>query len=453
MKVLLVGKHPLAGGAAIATSRLLEALTREGVEARMLVQEGADAGRRIHSTTRGPVKRWLNLFRFIVERLFFLPREKSRNIRFLFSPANTGENISRHALVREADIIHLHWINAGFLSLASLRRIFETGKPVVWTFHDMWPLTGGCHYALDCTAYQQECGQCPYLKRPHAGDLSHRIWKKKRALFQGARLSMVTPSHWLNRCVKSSSLLKHLEVSTIHNPVDPEVFHPADREAACRNLGLDPQKQYILFGAATMKNVMKGYPYFVEAIRHLSDMVKRDRADRDGADHGQADLGQADHGQADHGQADHDRVEILLFGKTREDSVEAFPFPTRNIAFVDSTRTLVELYSVAHVFVIPSLQDNLPNTILESMLCGCPVVGFRTGGIPEMIRHKENGYLADLRSSKDLAEGMLWVLSSPSHDSLSAGARESVLRDYSMKASVEAYLELYNNLLDPSSAS
>lgn len=418
MKVLLITKHPGTGGAAIASRRLLESLRLESVDAKMLVQEGADEAHGIYSTTHGLIKRLTNLLRFIMERLVFLPREKSSDIRFLFSLANTGENIADNPLVREADVFHLHWINAGYLSLASLKALLNLGKPVVWTFHDMWPFTGGCHYSFECEEYTRKCGKCPYLKKPESGDLSHRIWLKKKKLFDTGKFTVITPSKWLNHCIKASSLLHELDVHTIHNPIDSFIFQPANRELACRNLKLDPAKKYILFGAATVKNVIKGYSYFAEAIKLLSASV------------------------------DPDQVEIILFGKSKGDEAKAFPLKTRNVAFISSLETLVELYSVAHVFVIPSLQDNLPNTILESMLCGTPVVGFKTGGIPEMIDHKRNGYMAGYKSSTSLAEGMQWILSSESYDILARETRESVMRRYPAKESVDKHISLYKALLD-----
>ncbi len=385
----------------------------------MLVQEGAEEEEGIFSSTHGVVKSWINLGRFVWERLVFLRQERSKSIRFLFSLANTGERLTRNRHVMEADVIHLHWINAGFLSLRSLGELLQMGKPVVWTFHDMWPFTGGCHYALDCREYTRECGTCPYLKRPGKRDLSHRLWKKKEKLFRSSEVTVITPSSWLQECVKASSLLRHWEVTTIHNPVDPDLFKPRGREESCAKLGLDPSKKYILFGAATMKNVLKGFNYFLEAIRILAEdpEIPGD-------------------------------VEILLFGKTRGDVSRAFPLPARNIAFVQSVHTMVDLYGAAHLFVIPSLQDNLPNTIIESMLCGTPVVGFRTGGIPEMIEHKVNGYLAAGKSSADLASGMKWILSRDSYEDLSAETRRIALERFSWEASVEKHLDLYSKLLN-----
>ena len=419
MKILLIAKHPSTGGAAIASSRLLKALASRGLDVKMLVQEGAAEDQGIYSTTRGWLKKQINLFRFIVERLVFLRHERSRDIRFLFSLANTGESIVRNPLVAEADIIHLHWINAGFLSLKSLKELLNLGKPVVWTFHDMWPFTGGCHYSLECGEYTRECGQCPYLKKPGERDLSHRIWKKKEKLFRDARVTVVTPSTWLGDCVRESSLLSHWQCIAIHNPVDHEQFKPAERETACRNLGLDPSKKYILFGAANVKNMLKGFTYFREAIEILAQKYEHVNG-----------------------------TEILLFGKSARDMMQAFPLPVREFAFVRSERTMIDLYSASHLFVIPSLQDNLPNTILESMFCGTPVIGFRTGGIPEMIRHRENGYLADLRSSGDLAEGIAWGLAAESYERLSARTRETAMERFSMESSLQGHLEVYRNMIN-----
>lgn len=419
MKILLISKSSGTGGAAIASTRLMKALREKGVDAAMLVQEGENEKEGIYSTTKGKIKAGINLVRFIIERLAFLRHESSKNIRFLFSLANTGENITQNSYFREADIIHLHWINAGFLSLSTLEAILDSGKPLVWTFHDMWAFTGGCHYALDCTRYEQECGACHYLKRPGIKDLSWQIYKKKEKMFRSGKMIIVTPSQWLNNCVRASSLLKDMEVHTIHNPVDASLFQPSDRVEACRNLGLDTGKKYILFGAATMKNVLKGFSYFLEAVQEIPDQLAED-------------------------------VEIILFGKTKEDVASMFPLKTRNIAFVKSAKTLVEIYSVAQLFVIPSLQDNLPNTIIESMLCGTPVVGFDTGGIPEMIDHQVNGYLARYKSSSDLARGIGWVLSSDNYDELSNITRASALKKFPADQSVDKHVELYRDLYEKS---
>ncbi len=421
MKVLLVGKSINTGGAAIASYRLLEILRESGVDVKMLVQEGGDEDASVFSTTRSALKKRINFLRFVMERLLFLRHEKNKEVRFLFSTANTGERLTRNKLIREADIIHLHWLNAGFLSLASLKELLDLGKPVVWTFHDMWAITGGCHHALSCEAYKQECGRCLYLKKPGKNDLSHRLWLKKSILFKDRNITVITPSKWLADCVRESSLFGQMEVHAIHNPVDQTQFEPADRELACRKLGLDPSKRYILFGAASVKNLYKGFSYFQEAVK----LMCQDTELVEG-------------------------VEILLFGKAEGDMSQLFPLPVHNIEYVRSRETMVALYNVAHLYASSSLQDNFPSTIIESMLCGTPVVGFRTGGIPEMITHLEDGYLAGHKNAIDLAEGMKWILSFNPYPELSDRVRRAAVRRFSQERSAEMHVELYKKLLNKS---
>lgn len=419
MKVLLISTHARRGGAAIATHRLMGALREFGVDTGMLVQQGGEKEDDVYPTTRSVIKKWINLYRFILERLVFVMRERDRRFRFLFSPAGTGESIHGNTHVKEADIIHLHWINAGFLSLRSLKFLLRSGKPVVWTFHDMWAFTGGCHYALECKGYTVECGHCPFLRKPSPGDLSNRVWKRKEKAFRNARFAVITPSRWLEGCVRSSSLLGHLEVHAIHNPVDPQQFRPIQGEEACRILGIEPGRKYILFGAANVNNFLKGFDHFVEAIRLLRIEMMDDR-----------------------------EIEILLFGKVSGDITGRFPFRTHIIPFTGNQLQIRAIYSAARVFVIPSLQDNLPNTIIESQLCGTPVVGFRNGGIPEMIEHLVDGYLADPGSERDLAEGMKWALGHSDHEALSEAARRMAVERYPVGGSVEKHMEVYRKMLD-----
>jgi len=407
------------GGAAIASYRLMEVLRESGVDVKMLVQEGGEEDETVSSTTGSSLKKQINFLRFAMERLYFLRHEKSKEHRFLFSMANTGEDIHQNKLVREADIIHLHWVNAGFLSLASLNALLDLGKPVVWTFHDMWAMTGGCHHALSCDRYKKECGECLYLKKPGRKDLSHRLWIKKSKIFKDRNITVITPSEWLRNCVSESSLFGTMDVHAIPNPIDQTRFKAVDRKRACRNLGLDPSKKYILFGAASVKNLYKGFSYFQKAI----ELMSQDEEAVDG-------------------------VEILLFGKTGGNVSHMFPLPVRNVEYVNSEQTMVDLYSAAQLYAISSLQDNFPSTIIESMLCGTPVVGFRTGGIPEMIVHLEDGYLASHKDSAELAVGMMWFLSYDPYQALSDRIRSAAVRRFSRENSATLHVELYRKVLN-----
>jgi len=418
MKVLLVSKASSGGGAALAAYRLLLALRKQGVDVKMLVQEDGIEKEGIFSTTHSAFKRGINFLRFVLERLVFLPLEKSPAVRFLFSLANTGEDLTKNPHFLDADIIHLHWINAGFISLRTLKKILKSGKPVVWTFHDEWTYTGGCHLALACQAFTHECGMCPYLKRPGAKDLSTRIWSKKEKIFRNFEFNVITPSRWLQSRVRSSSLLGNFKVQVIPNVVDSNIFKPVDRGQASGRLGLKSETRYILFGAASMKSAFKGFDYFREAV----NLVHQELGDDAG-------------------------VEILLFGKADDDVANAFPLKTRHAGRINKVEDMVDLYSFADVYVNPSLQESFGYTILESMLCGTPVVGFKTGAISEIILHKENGYLAANKSVEDLANGILWILRSANPDLISEKARSTMLERFNEEDTSTAHISLYQSII------
>lgn len=418
MKVLMVSKASSGGGAALAARRLMLAIRKQGVEVKMLVQEGANEEEGVFSTTHGAFKRGLNFMRFVLERMAFLPYERSPAVRFLFSLANTGEDITKNPHFLDADIIHLHWINQGFISLRTLEKILKSGKPVVWTFHDEWTYTGGCHLALDCLEFTQGCGMCPYLRRPGMSDLSVRIWKRKEKLFSKYKFRVITPSRWLQSRVHSSSLLGNFNVELIPNLLDKSIFSPANRGEACRRLGLKPETRYILFGAASMRSIFKGFDYFREAAAIIHRELGREAG-----------------------------VEILLFGKSDEGVEKLLPLPATNAGMVNKVEALVDLYSVADVYVNPSLQESFGYTILESMLCGTPVVGFNTAAISEIILHKENGYLAAMKSVEDLAAGIMWVLRSASPDVISEKARSTMLERFHEEEISTAHISLYKSII------
>lgn len=418
MKVLHISKSISTGGASVAALRLVQALRKNAVDAVMLAQAsgGMDMSWTSHSTPT-IFKRILNLYRFVLERMIFLFYEESKRVRFLFSIANTGEALFRKRIIREADIIHLHWVNAGFVSLKGLGRLLDLDKPVVWTLHDMWAFTGGCHYARDCTRYRSECGNCPYLRRKHPDDLSHRVWGKKRKILRHRNFIIITPSNWLKECVKSSSLLGDYDIHVIPNPIDHDLFMPADKKKARLNLGLNPDKQYILFGAANIRNVLKGFDRFRKAMHLLF-------ADVD----------------------DKQITEVMLFGKSATEVSDLIPFKTHGFSFVGSVQKMIELYNAAHVMVVPSIQDNLPLTVMESMACGTPAVGFRTGGIPDMIDHKQNGYLAEELSESDLAGGIRWILENEDYETLTLNARQKVLDNFTEASVAEKFRKVYQEI-------
>ena len=357
---------------------------------------------------------WLNRFRFYWERLvIFLCNHLNRKNLFTVSIANTGVDVSNHPLVREADIIHLHWINQGFLSLKDIKALVQLGKPIVWTMHDMWPATGICHHVRDCEKFQSRCEACPFLVSG-SRDTSTTVFSKKQAIYKEANITFVGCSQWLAERVKQSHLLYGKQVVSIPNPIDVNVFHPVSQEQARSMLGLPGKKKLLLFGALNVTDKRKGIDYLIDALRKMENT----------------------------------QCELVVMGQVKEDIQNLFSMPIHAMGYLTDDFRIATLYNAVDVFVTSSLEENLPNMIMESMACGTPCVGFRVGGIPEMIDHKQNGYLANYKDADDLAAGIRWVLDYPDREALSKACVEKVKRCYSEKVVAEQYKALYEKLLD-----
>ncbi|WP_207219963.1 glycosyltransferase family 4 protein [Emticicia agri] len=362
--------------------------------------------------------------RFVAERLYFRLHEKNKEIRFAFSPANTGIDISQHPLVQEADILHLHWVNFGFLSIQSLQKLFSSGKPIVWTLHDMWAFTGGCHHSGDCEHYQNHCGNCfPYLRNPSPDDLSAKIWQKKHKIFGETEklppVQIIGCSEWLANRARKSSLFKNLPISVIPNPLDTNIFKPIAKAEARVKLNLPVDKKLILFAAAKVTVIWKGFSYFQEALQILKEQISHSTD-----------------------------IELVILGESDGEVNKTLPFKTHALGRITDIEKIALIYSAANVFTIPSIQENLPNTIMEAMACGTPAVGFEVGGIPEMIEHQQTGFLATYKSAENFAEGIKWVLYEADAEVLAENARKKVLENYSQEVVKGRYLEVYKSLAE-----
>jgi glycosyltransferase involved in cell wall biosynthesis len=419
MKVLHLSTYHQSGGAAIAANRINQALNRAGFSSEMLVAATSVEEPFVTSLAQTAwQKRWATA-RFALDRLTFLPYERSRDVRFAFSPALVGTDISQHPLVQQADILHLHWTTFGFLSARSLGKLFALQKPVVWTMHDMWSFTGGCHHSGSCEGYQNQCGNCPFLRTAAPDDLSHGDWLRKQSAYQNARLTPVGCSQWLANRARKSSLFSGLAVQSIPNPLDTSLFTPIEKTTARLELNLPINKRLILFAAAKVSAVGKGFSYFQKALDILRQQLARA-----------------------------DDVELLIFGGGDESLLRELPFKYHFLGSLKNLRQIIAAYSAADLFVIPSLEENLPNTIMESMACGTPVVGFEVGGIPEMVHHQQNGYLVNYRSVNDLANGIQWVLnqSETAYRQLAVNARNHVVTNYDETVIARRYIDLYEQV-------
>ena len=418
MKVVLINTSDSTGGAAIAAKRLMQSLIKQDIDVSLLVQEKKTDNEAVYSTTKSKFKKLLNFYRFAVERFIFFLKEKDKSVRFAFSIANTGENISTHQLIKNADVIHLHWVNGGFLSLQSLKQLFKLNKPIVWTFHDMWAFTGGCHYAGDCTNFRTECKNCPFLKFPHKSDLSNRTWKRKKKLYSDNKLNIVTCSNWLKNVTKKSSLLGNHNIVSIQNPINLNFFKPTNKNDSRKKLGINTSKKLILFGAMNTNDKRKGSEYLIEALDYISKENPKTK----------------------------DQIALVIFGKNKTPFLTEFE--TINLSFINNEQDIVNVYNACDIFVTPSIEDNLPNTIVEAHACGLPVVAFNATGMSEMIKHKENGYLATYKSLEDLANGIIWTLFESDYNKLSVSARNKALNTYSQDISASKYIDLYKSVIN-----
>ena len=409
MRVLIVNTSERTGGAAVAANRLMMALNNNGVKAKMLVRDKESDSLTVVGLPKSPMLNW----HFLWERLvIFFHCRFSRKHLFEIDLANSGSDITKLREFQEADVIHLHWINQGMLSLSGIRKILKSGKPVVWTMHDIWPATAICHLTLNCRNFTTHCHNCRLLPgKGSSSDFSTSVWRKKEKMLEDSSIYFVTCSHWLEQEAKASALLRGQKIVSIPNPIDTHIYRSGDKQTARKNLGLPEDKRLILFVSQRVTNKNKGMDYLIDACRQLKD------------------------------------YELVILGGHAEEVVDQLPLKAHPLGYVNDERRIVEIYQAVDVFVLPSLSENLPNTIMEAMACGVPCVGFKVGGIPEEIDHKRNGYVAEYRDSDDLARGIRWILSEADYDQLSQEAVRKVAHSYSQQSVAISYLDVYHQAM------
>ena len=420
MKVVILNTAENKGGAAIAANRLMHALRKKDIEAKMLVRDKTSDEEYIISVSEGFFCRKKNIICFLWERLviFFYNKFNKKDL-FRVSIANIGNNLSQHSIIKDADIIHLHWINHGFLSLTDIQKILSLGKPVVWTMHDMWACTGICHHSRDCNNFQEKCGYCFFLNSKNKKDLSAKTWQKKQQMLQYGSCYFVTCSNWLRGKAVESSLLKEKNIIAIPNPINTDIFNVFAQNETRTELGLPTDKKLLLFGAFNITDERKGIHYLISGLKFIQF----------------------------HYPEIHKNIELVVFGQVKSEIQSLLNVPIRSMGYLHEDEKIAKLYNAVDLFVTSSLEENLPNTIMEAMSCGTPCVGFDIGGIPEMIDHKENGYVAKYKSAEDLADGIVWVLNNENQAMLSQKARDKVLNTYSQQQVANQYITLYNSIL------
>ena len=415
MRVLLVNTSEHTGGASIAAKRLMKALNSNGVEAEMLVRDRMSHHPRIHALPKSPLLK----LKFILERAeIFLANRLSKQNLFAIDHATHGSDITHLPEFQRADVIHLHWVNQAMLSLKDVRKIIRSGKPVVWTLHDMWACTGICHQADTCEGWLKGCGHCPLLKGDSANDLSHRTYLRKQRLFSEGQLTLVACSNWLADIARRAPILEGQRVVSIPNPIDTQFFHPQDKLAARKRLGLPTDKHILLFVAYKATDKNKGIDYLIKATEIIKEQ---------------------------HPQLA-EKLCVVPVGHEAESLRHSFACEACPHDYVTHQQTMLDLYNAADLLMMPTLMDNLPNTIVEAMACGIPCVGSNVGGLPQMITHGVDGYLAHLRDAHDFAQGIEQLLSSANYDQMATAARQKAVKSYSEEAVARKYIEIYEQV-------
>jgi glycosyltransferase involved in cell wall biosynthesis len=409
MKVLHISTEDIHGGAARAAFRLHTEINKLGASSQMLVRRKLSASNNIHQDTS------------ITSRLgaFFdhqsLNRYPNRE-RVLFSSQWFWDSLNKHVARINPDIVHLHWICDGFLKIEALKKI---DRPIIWTLHDMWPFTGGCHYAKDCTKYTSICGACPTLNSSISRDLSFRVLKRKISAWKNINLTIVTPTYWLAQCAKSSTLFKNRSIKVIANGINTECFRPHYKQVARDILRLPQDKKILLFvTGSTTGDPRKGFSYLVEALQLLQ---KEEMCD----------------------------FELAVLGEEPPSEALPWTFKTHYLGKFNDEISLALVYSAADLFIAPSTQDNLPNTVVEALACGIPCITFNIGGMPDMIDHMENGFLAPPFNVKKLSGGIYTLMYDLDlYQKLSMNARAKAVKKFNIKKQAETYLDLYRETLE-----
>jgi glycosyltransferase involved in cell wall biosynthesis len=410
MKILIVSASDIAGGANKAAYRLHRSLLNQGLDSQMLVQNKKSDDYTVIGARSDLRKILINPMRPALDHIFM----KINNIKTLFSSSYLpfSEIISQINELNP-DIVHLHWITGGMIRIEDISRI---KAPLVWSLHDMWPFTGGCHYDQHCGFYKNKCGSCKVLNSKKENDLSSKVFKRKVSVYPKIKMmDVVATSQWIAKCAKESFLLRDRRVTILPNPIDTNLFSKIDKNIVRDIFGIPKDKTVILFGA--MRSILdsrKGSRELFKAINML----------------------------------DLENTVFVIAGSSKPKDLPKLKYPVYFIPPLHDEVSLPLIYNVADVMVVPSIQENLANSIIESLSCGVPVVAFNIGGNSDMIEHKKNGYLAEAIIPKDMAFGIEWVLKNNKFQKLSNNSRNKVIKEFDEGVVSKKYISLYERILE-----
>jgi glycosyltransferase involved in cell wall biosynthesis len=415
VNVLHLSSYDIKGGAARAAYRLHQGLKSSGVNSRMLVREKSTGDYTVIGP-KGELNQGIARSKIMLDKLPLKLMYRQRPSSNFFSLQWFPERSYNAIQTLQPDIVNLHWIGSGFVQPRTIARLKQ---PLVWTLHDMWAFTGGCHYTGICENYQNSCGACPALKSHTDQDITRWQWLTKSKAWSSLNMTIVTPSAWLAKCAAASSLLRHARIEVIPNGLDLQVYRPIPQMRARELMQFPMDKKLLLFSAMdATSDPRKGFNYLKLALQQLIQ------------------LGWSD------------RLELVVLGSSPPAQPVNLGLRVHYLGNLRDDLALAATYSAVDAMVITSLQDNLPNVVLEAMACGTPCIGFKLGGIPDMIDHRINGYLVNPLDVDDLTHGINWVLDDPDRlGVLSYQARVKTEQAFALDIQVRRYQALYQELL------
>lgn len=404
MKVLHINQSDISGGAAIAGYRLHQSLLSQDVDSRLLVGEMITSSDHVATVSRksrieNQIFRWSGRFGLNYVHL-----------------VGTFD-IPKHTFYKNADVLNFHNLHKDYFNYLAIPSLAES-KPAVFTLHDMWSFTGHCAYSYDCARWKIGCGKCPYPNTYPSvqRDNTHLEWKLKNWIYSRSNLTIIAPSHWLSEQAKQS-MLNRFPIHYIPNGIDTEAYQPIDSEQSRSVLGIPTGKKVLMFSANSLKDPRKGGDLLLKALSRLPDSLKAETV-------------------------------LLILGNEGEAIAQTVGIQTLNLGYVSGDRIKAIAYSAADLFILPTRADNLPLVLQESMACGTPMVSFKVGGVPDLVRPGITGYLATSEDTEDFCNGIVQLLEDENlRNRMSQQCRAIALAEYSLELQAQRYIQLYRQIL------
>jgi glycosyltransferase involved in cell wall biosynthesis len=421
MKIAILTTNDISGGAARAAHRLSDGFNLIGIDSKILSKMKTSENPKAYVaeekfiTLNHEIEIYSNN---ILQKYFDTNRTELSNT--IFTSSYPSYDISSHPVIIEADIINIHWV-AYFLSPLSIKKLIDMEKIIVWTIHDERALTGGCHYSAGCDNFQIDCKNCPQINYNNS-IFPYFDLKQKIDLFNN-EITVIGPSKWLAKKAKSSALFKNSRIENIHYSLDTNMFIQYPKNESRRIWDIPENRFVFLFGAESSEEKRKGFAKLLQALKILQNLKLWKEA------------------------LNANKLHFLLFGPPAKELTD-LNIPFTSVGTISNDKLLAQLYSAADIFVLPSLEDNMPYSMMESMSCGTPVVAFRVGGMVDIINENENGYLAEFNDSNSLAEKILDAyLDLEKRIRFGANSAEFVQKECKLEIQAEKYKKIFEDLI------